>query len=406
MALAIELPEFAEITGLLSPGFGGSVAVDGEEGVGRSSLISMLLASRKAVVARATVTRDTTLLEVLQEIILQLSRDALRLADRLPHPEQPEQGWQTRAKAQLFAPMYWTIKGLRALSVSLFSFIAIAFVIAQIAPDLFQRPLEALGGLALDLLAIPPLWVWPIVVVAILAIVLSLRLQKRLDRKVDEAVEDLSGWIPDERIRSWLGVDPESDADLLVNAARRLSDAVTTAQHVRGSSGSSNGLVARLGMIGWPGDNGDGEGARIGTITGAATELTALAARIAKLSRMIVVVEGPGAGAMTPDLAFVGNLPGADLVVEGPAPAADATVVIRPWPAGRLRELLLRRATGVGEATIAAAADGAKGNPRRAIRALRLAIATQGGDEPAPADAPSRAGAATTGVPSLAGDAP
>lgn len=375
MALAIETPEFGELTALLAPGFGGTFGVDGEEGIGKSSLISMLLASRKAVVARATVTRETTLLEVLQEIVLQLSRDALRLADQLPHPEQAEQGWQTRAKAQLFAPMYWTVKGLRALSVSLFSFVAIAFVVAQIAPDLFQRPLEGLAGIVGDLLSIPPFWVWPIVAVAVLAIVLSLRLQKRLDRQVDEAVDDLSGWIPDDRIRGWLGVDPQSDADVLVNAARRLSESVTSAQRVRLTPGKSNGLAARLGMIGWPVEGeSDSDGARVGTISGTSAELTALVGRIAKLSRSIVVLEGPGAGAMTPDLAFVGNLPCCDLVVEGPALVVDAAVVIRPWPEARLRELLQRRAPDADAASLTTAVESAKGKPRDAIRALRSVV--------------------------------
>jgi hypothetical protein len=294
----------------------------------------------------------------------------------MPRTPAP-QGWHDRAKAQLFAPLYWTARGLRALSVTLFSLVAIAFVLAQIAPDLFEKPVSALAGVIGDLLGRPPLWVWFAVAIGGIAIWISLRLQRRLDRQVDEAVGDLSGWIPNDRLRNWLGVEPETDVDSLGETAKRLAQSVTAAQQVRAADRQTGMLNASLGLLRLHGPGDEGEAARVGSLAGATEELSTIIQQIAKVGRTLIILEGPGAADAASAFAFTAGLPACDVLVEGNAGSADARVLIGEWTADRLFELLLRRAPAgveVPEWAARGAPDSAGGNPREAIRRFRLAI--------------------------------
>jgi hypothetical protein len=194
---------------------------------------------------------------------------------------------------------------------------------------------------------------------------------------VDEAVDNFAEWIPNDRLRNWLGVDPDTDADHLARLARRLSGAVAEVQSARASQPGSNALFGRLAVLQWQPNQGSADGARVGTFGGVVEELTLLLRHLSKLTRTLILLEGPGAASIAGDVAFVGTMPACDVVVEGAPAAADARVVIAPWSRDRLASLLERRAPAGADIpawAIVAAAESAEGNPREALRRLRLAL--------------------------------
>ena len=190
---------------------------------------------------------------------------------------------------------------------------------------------------------------------------------------------ELSEWIPDDRLRDWLGVERDEQTTELASLARTLGRSVIVAQSVSaGGSGIVSGGLS-IGGTGfqWRTGGGADEGGRIGSAPALLDEFGRFVASFRDRWPALLVVDGPGAGEHVETLRMLGVLPGCYVVVAAETDAADGGVAIAPWPPGRLTSMLERRMAGSSvrpDLALAGIVERAAGNPRRALVLLNEAI--------------------------------